>query len=195
MIKVVHRVTTAKELGNIPKEYAVEIDLRDYGKHIILNHDPFKGGELFEEYCTNYNHSLMVLNVKSEGIEEKVLDTIKQHGIKNYFFLDITFPTMLKLSKKGEKNIAVRFSEYEPLENALRLKNKINWVWIDTFTKLPISKTEYSLIKKAGFKTFLVSPDRWERPKDIEKYSNYLHKNKIRIDAVMSSLELIKKWD
>lgn len=195
MIKVVHRVNTVKELEKVPKNYGVEIDLRDYGSEIILNHDPFLGGESFEAYCKEYDHALMILNVKSEGIEEHILEILKKYKVKNYFFLDITFPTIFKLSKKGEKNIAVRFSEFEPIQTVLSLKKMVKWVWVDTFTKLPLTRNDYLIMKKLGFKIFLVSPDRWKRPKDIVKYGKYLKENKIAIDAVMSSLDLLKKWD
>lgn len=194
MIKVSHRINTIKHLRNIPASYGVEIDLRDDGKNIILNHDPFKPGELFEDYCKEYKHALMLLNVKTEGIEDSVLKIVKKYKIKNYVFLDITFPTILKLAKKREKNIAIRFSEFEPIENALALKGKIKWVWVDTFTCLPLTKNIYQKIKKAGFKLFLVGPDRWGRPKDIKRYADFLRKNNIRIDAVMSELKLLNEW-
>ncbi len=194
MLKVIHRINTIRELEKIPKEYGVEIDLRNEGTNIVLNHDPFEKGESFEEYCRNYDHALMLLNVKTEGIEEDVLRIVKENNVKNYFFLDLTFPSIIKLISQGENNIAIRFSEYEPIENALALKGKIKWVWIDTFTKLPITKEIFNKIKESGFKTFLVSPDRWGREDDIEKYSQYIKENNIDIDAVMSSLELIERW-
>ena len=44
------------------------------------------------------------------------------------------------LTKKGQKNIAVRFSEYENIFLTNQFKNKLKWVWIDTVTMLPINK-------------------------------------------------------
>ena len=69
---IVHRVNTIKDLLNTPVEYGVEVDLRDFGEKLVLQHDPFKDGESFEEYLKNYNHGTMILNIKSEGIETKV---------------------------------------------------------------------------------------------------------------------------
>ncbi len=195
MIKVIHRVNTISGLARVPPGCGVEIDIRNEGSRLILNHEPFEGGESFEDFCSAYNHKLLVLNVKTEGIEEEVLKTVKRHGIKDYFFLDLTFPKILELSAKGEKNIAVRFSEYEPIENALCLKGKVKWVWVDTFTKLPLTKKIYQKISKASFKVFLVSPERWGRLGDIKKYKKFFKKEKILIDAVMASHELISEWD
>ena len=44
---IAHRVNTLIELKKIPKEYGVELDLRDYGERLILQHDPFKDGDDF----------------------------------------------------------------------------------------------------------------------------------------------------
>ena len=75
---IAHRINTIEELKQIPSEYGVELDLRDYGRRLILQHDPFKDGEDFEEYLKHYNHGTMILNIKSERIEFKVLDLIKK---------------------------------------------------------------------------------------------------------------------
>ena len=50
-----HRVNTIKELSRLPNDYGVEIDLRDYGENIVIQHDPFVSGEDFEKY---FSHSL-----------------------------------------------------------------------------------------------------------------------------------------
>jgi len=83
---IAHRINTLIELKKIPREYGVELDLRDYGERIILQHDPFKDGEDFELFLKQYNHGTMILNIKSEGIELRVLELIKRYNINNYFF-------------------------------------------------------------------------------------------------------------
>ena len=53
-----HRINTIKELQEIPKEYGIEIDLRDnINGDIYIAHDPFILAELFEEYLKYYEHS------------------------------------------------------------------------------------------------------------------------------------------
>ncbi len=74
---IAHRINTIEELKKVPNEYGVELDLRDYGNKLILQHDPFVEGEDFEEYLKYYNHGTMILNIKSERIEYRVLDLIK----------------------------------------------------------------------------------------------------------------------
>ena len=195
MIKIIHRVNRAEELGKIPVEYGVEIDVRNHGEKLVLNHEPFEEGESFEEYCKNYRHAFMIINIKTEGIEESISEVISRYGIKDYFWLDLTFPSIVKLAGKGEKNIAVRFSEYEPIESCLALRGMVDWVWVDTFTKLPLDKVSYKRLRDAGFRICLVCPERWGRPEDIPKYIEYLRSNKIEIDAVMTSAKYAGAWN
>ena len=78
---IVHRVNTLAELKGLPADYGVELDLRDgLTGRIYIQHNPFEYGEDFEPYAEEYgkNHSgTMILNVKSERIEHKVLEQLK----------------------------------------------------------------------------------------------------------------------
>ena len=44
-----HRVNTIKELSRLPYDHGAEIDLRDYGENIVIQHDPFVPGEDYKE--------------------------------------------------------------------------------------------------------------------------------------------------
>ena len=114
-----HRVNTIDELKSTPLNYGVEIDLRDSGDKLILQHDPFSKGEDFEEFLKYYQHRTIILNIKSERIEEKVLDILRSYQVCDYFFLDSSFPMIYLLSSKGESNVAVRFSEFEKVDTVL----------------------------------------------------------------------------
>lgn len=191
---IAHRVNTIKELLNTPTEYGVEIDLRDFGEKLILQHDPFKDGECFEEYLKNYNHGTMILNIKSEGIEARVLKLIKKYAIKNYFFLDCSFPMINLLSSKGEKNIALRFSEFEGLDTIRLMSQKVDWIWIDCFTKLPITSENYKILKNLNYKLCLVSPELQNQNSKLEKYKMYLKKENIKFDAICTKLKNLERW-
>ena len=191
---IAHRINTIKELKEIPKEYGIEIDLRDYGDKIILQHDPFKDGEDFEEFLKNYDHGTIILNIKSENIEHKVLGILKKHNIEKYFFLDSSFPMIYHLSKSDEKNIALRFSEFEGIDTILKMTGKIKWVWIDCFTKLPINSENYKLLKENGFKICLVSPELQGQNEKIESYKKYLKNEGVIFDAICTKFYNISKW-
>lgn len=196
MLFCCHRINTIIELLSIPKIYGIEIDLRDdiYG-NIHISHDPFKQGEIFDEFLKYYHHGFIIVNIKSERIEYKVLELLKKYNIKKYFLLDSSFPMIFKLSNEGEKNIALRFSEYEGLDTILNMKEKIDWIWIDCFTKNPLNKTVYNKIKDAGFKICFVSPELQNQPEKIKEYKNYFEKENIQLDMICTKSYNIEKWE
>ncbi len=155
MLYIAHRINTIEELRDIPHEWGVEIDLRDHGNNIVLQHDPFiTNATNFEDWLKHYNHSLIILNIKSEGIEYKVLDLLNKYNITSYFFLDSSIPMINKLINKGENNIAIRYSEYEPVEFVDKFRGKCKWLWVDCFIKYP----ELNKNIMNGFNICLVSP-------------------------------------
>jgi len=191
---IAHRINTIEELKKIPEEYGVELDLRDFGDKVILQHDPFKDGEDFEEYLKYYNHGTIILNIKSERIEHKVLEVIQKYNIKNYFFLDSSFPMIYLLSKNGEKNIALRFSEFEGIDTILKMSGKVKWIWVDCFTELPITAENYTLLKAHGFKFCLVSPELQGQNEKLEIMKVFLKEEGIIFDAVCTKIHNIAKW-
>jgi len=154
-----HRVNTVAQLQEVSPQYGVELDLRDRGARLILQHDPFADGEDFASYLGHYRHGTMILNVKSERIEHRVLDELRQAGtVRDYFFLDCSFPMIRNLVSLGERRIAVRFSEFEPIEGAMALAGQIDWVWVDCFTRLPLDEPSYARLHR-HFKLCIVSPE------------------------------------
>ena len=163
MIFIRHRVNTLDQLRETPRRYGVELDLRDLGDRLILRHDPFGDGEDFEPYLSAYRHGPMVLNVKSERIEPRVLELVRRYRVENYFFLDCSFPMIRLLRSQGERRIACRFSEYEPVEGCLALAGMVDWVWVDCFTKMPFTLSTYAALKE-HFRLCAVSPELQGRP-------------------------------
>jgi hypothetical protein len=136
----------------------------------------------------------MILNIKSERIEHRVLELIQKYEIKEYFFLDSSFPMIHLLSNEGVINIAFRFSEYEGLDTIFNMKNRIKWVWVDCFSKLPISSESFALLKKNGFKLCLVSPELQGQEEKIQEYKTYLTAKQIVFDAVCCKIHLTHLW-
>ncbi len=200
MLKIIHRVNTIGELKRIPKEYGVEIDIRGFGEKLLLTHDPVDENKRYDElesYLKNFHHALLIFNVKEAGYEERIIECAKKCHIENYFFLDVEFPYLFRATRKGFRKVAIRYSEAEPIENVLAQKKDgkplADWVWIDTITTLPLNR---GIMKKlSGFKTCLVSPDRWDRLQDIKKYKEFMKKEGIHVDAVMTSLEHAGEWN
>jgi hypothetical protein len=190
-----HRINTISELTKIPTNFGIETDLRDYSEDITIIHDPFLKGECIDSFLKNYNHSLIILNVKSERIEFKILDYINKYNIHNYFFLDCSFPMIYNLNKLGCNNIAIRYSEFESIESVLLVKHMIKWVWIDCFTKFPLTYEDYLKIKNAGLKICIVSPELQNKScNEIYKYKQFLLDNHFITDAICTKIYNIDKW-
>ena len=139
MIPIIHRVNTIKQLNTTDTKHGVEIDIRCYKKNrLVLNHDPFGKGDIFENYLKNYNHNLLIINIKESGIEELTIEIAKKY-LKNreFFLLDVEIPLLFLKNGKYRQYLSTRYSEYESFESLKNFNNLSDWVWIDTFSKLP----------------------------------------------------------
>ncbi len=193
---IAHRINTIAELREIDRKYGIEVDLRDdLEGNIYLSHDPFVPGENFEEYLKEYHHGTMILNVKSERIELKILELLKKYGIDKYFFLDSSFPMIKLLTDRGEDRIALRFSELEGLDTVRNMAGRARWVWVDCFTKLPIDRESYLELKRMGYRLCMVSPELESQPEKLEAYRNELAKNDIEMDAICTKAYNVEKWE
>lgn len=183
---IAHRRNTRAELASTPRAYGVEIDLRSEGAQLILQHDPFEPGELFNEWLAEYRHGTLILNVKEEGLETRLLALLAQHNIHDFFFLDQSFPFLVKWSTAGERRCAVRVSEFESIDTALSLAGKVDWVWVDCFTRFPLGGDDARRLQDAGFKLCLVSPELQGREPTthIPALFQQLRNEKIAADAV-----------
>jgi len=189
---VIHRVNERSRLHDLPRHFGAEIDLRADGSTLILNHEPFKGGERFIDWLESYEHGLLVLNIKEAGIESEVIRLAEARGVQRFFLLDVEFPYLYRAARQGERRIASRYSEDEALETTLNYRGKIDWVWIDTNTRLPL--TPVVVRQLAGFQTCLVCPERWGRPQDIPIYRQEMARIGFTPTAVMTALAHAPFW-
>ena len=165
---IVHRRNTMTDLITTPREYGVEVDIRSEGQKLVIHHDPFVAGECFDEWIDVYRHGTLILNVKEEGLEMRLIKLMKAKGIEDYFFLDQSFPFLYKWASAGNKHCAVRVSEFESIETAMKLAGWVDWIWVDCFTHFPLSHNEAIDLKMAGFRLCLVSPELHGRDAETE---------------------------
>lgn len=160
--------------------------MRSLGETLIIHHDPFQHGEAFDQWIDEYNHGTLILNVKEEGLEERLITVMQSKQITDYFFLDQSFPFLIKWAKSGVHRCAIRVSEFENIETALTLAGVVDWVWVDCFTHFPLSTEDASKLRSAGFKLCLVSPELQGRNAqvEIEQLARLLRERKIDADAV-----------
>jgi hypothetical protein len=184
MLLIEHRVNTVDHLRRVPPERGLEVDVRDYDGDLRLAHDPFLSGERLEELLAAYRHKLIIFNVKCDGIAGRIIGLAEKYGVEDYFFLDLANPTLVNMARQGVRNIAVRYSEFEPLEFALAFAGQVDWVWVDCFTRLPLEAEPYRRLREQ-FKICLVSPELQGYPREmIQTFRKQLYD--MPIDAVCS---------
>jgi hypothetical protein len=120
---------------------------------------------------------------------------MKKKNIEDFFFLDQSFPFLLKTASQGERRCAARVSEFESIDTVLTLTKKVDWVWVDCFTRFPLSGEESERLRLAGFKLCLVSPELHQRsaPEEIPALRALLIERRIVPDAVCTKMP--ERWE
>ena len=191
---IIHQINKINELRKINRKFGTEIDIRAKNSKLILNHEPYSGGDTLVNYLNEYNHGTLILNIKETGIEDDVIKLVKQYKkVRDFFLLDVEMPYIFKCLENNQKNLAIRVSDYEKVDSVKKFINKFDWIWIDTYKTFPI-KSQKDIKSINGFKKCLVCPERWGRKKDIVKYKNKIEKLKLNIDAVMTSHKTSDIW-
>lgn len=182
---IAHRINTIHQLQNLKTNLGAEVDIRSNNNELVIGHDPFEKFLNFNDWLSQYRHKTLILNVKEQGLEEILISKMKLYNIKNFFILDQGFPYLIKTLNTGEKRCSVRLSEYESINTVLSLKGKIDWVWIDFFTKFPLTIEKYQILKANRFKICIVSPELQGHNHSIcVDLKNYIQQNKMFFDAV-----------
>lgn len=175
-----HRVNSSAGLAALPRVFGAEIDVRYHCDELVLEHDPFhhhrSSPERLADWLKGWRHAgPLILNLKSEGIERAAIELMQRHQVRNWFFLDLSAPFLVKYSLHaarreidglGPENIAVRFSEHEPIEAALAFAGRAGWVWVDCFSRLPLDADNARRLRQAGFRLCIVSPELQHHPVD-----------------------------
>lgn len=194
MIIVRHRRNTIEELQQTDNALGIEVDIRSRGKDLIIHHDPYVDGERFDEWVKHYRHRLLILNVKEEGLEDRLIALMDTHGIRDFFFLDQSFPFLIRTTRQGERRCAVRVSEYESIDTALALGGKAGWVWVDCFNHFPLDGGQAERLRQAGYRLCIVSPELQGRtePDAILQMQALIEREGITIDAVCTKVP--ERW-
>lgn len=185
MIIVKHRVNQTEELQTVPHNFGVEIDVRSFNGEIILQHNPLEEGERFVDWIAHFNHELLILNVKEEGLEENLISILSNYNINSFFFLDQSFPSLYRMSQNSPKIVSIRASDFEPISTSILLNP--GWIWLDSHS----GNWEYLLesmhrLKETKIKTCLVSPELQRRDSIGERkmLKTMIKENSLEFNAV-----------
>jgi hypothetical protein len=194
MLIINHRVNNLTDLQKLNPNNGAETDVRDAGKRLVVSHDPYKKGVFLNSFLDKYNGKTLIINIKSEGIEFDVIKVFYRKKLTDYFFLDCSFAMINKFIAMNFKKFAIRFSEMESIETVRNFKGLADWVWVDCFTKTPLTVQNFTELKSLGFKICIVSPDLVGRPDEIESYAKFFLKNNLVPDAVCVKRENESFW-
>jgi glycerophosphoryl diester phosphodiesterase len=85
----------------ISNGYGVETDVRDCDGELVISHDlplkldSVKLSEFLELYSCLKVRSTLALNIKSDGLHEKLKSLLDEYGVTNYFVFDMSVPDTL----------------------------------------------------------------------------------------------------
>ncbi|USH03264.1 hypothetical protein K6Q96_04400 [Grimontia kaedaensis] len=144
--------------------FGTETDVRDCAGRLVISHDMPSGNEiLFEDllkiYVSSDCEGTLALNIKADGLSNVVSSKLKEYGVKNYVFFDMSIPDTLSY-RRNNLNYLVRFSEFE-VEN--RLWEDAEGVWFDSFEDNFINFDMLDLFLKKGLKVYIVSAELHKR--------------------------------
>lgn len=165
--------------------FGTETDLRDLDGEIVISHDmPTKKEALlsFDDFLSifvAYDRSLpLALNIKSDGLQDKVQASLSKYQVENYFLFDMAVPDMLVSINSG----LTCFTRQSEFERETVLYEKVQGVWMDEFSEQWITEEQIKLHVHHKKKIYIVSPElhkrqhlsRWE---DYRSYDNDLIKH------------------
>ena len=144
--------------------FGTETDVRDYNGDLVISHDIASDScmtiDSFFQLYNRYEKSIpLALNIKADGLQQKLRESLKKYNIKNYFVFDMSVPDTIGYLEKNI-NIFTRQSEYE---REPALYNEAAGVWMDSFLNEWMEKEDIFQHLENGKKVCIVSPDLHKR--------------------------------
>ena len=158
--------------------FGIETDIRDFGDTLVISHDIpnatcMKLSDFFEKYCAYDTLTTLALNIKADGLQYLLRESLERYQIENYFVFDMSLPDTLTYRKLG-LDFYTRQSEYEPHPY---LYDEAKGVWLDEFSHHWISSNTIKSHIHKNKEVCIVSPElhgrsyeeEWKEYKMIEK--------------------------
>lgn len=113
--------------------YGLETDVRDLNGQLVISHDmPIADSaipleQLLRYYTDGGFTSTLGLNIKADGLQEKLCRELQDHNIKHYFVFDMSVPDTLDYLKIGIPT----FIRRSDLEHHPEITSRAQGVWLD----------------------------------------------------------------
>jgi hypothetical protein len=145
--------------------FGVETDLRDFGNKVVISHDsPDESSMSLEAFLDLYQGfsrtgGVLALNVKADGLQERVKTALRERAVENYFFFDMSVPDALEYKRRNLRYFT-RQSEIEPQP---ALYESAVGVWMDCFFNDWIEQEDILAHLGAGKDVCICSPELHHR--------------------------------
>ena len=160
----------------------IETDIRDFDGKLVISHDPPSKSafilldDLLRAYVNSGHRPVLGLNIKADGIQNLLMESLSRFSVDNYFVFDMSLPDTLGYVKL-QMPFAVRLSEYE-VEN--ELMEIAPWVWLDCFEGNWFSARDVEKLLMREKRVAVVSPQlhnreptvSWEMLRHIASHPN-----------------------
>ena len=145
----------------LEKGYGIETDIRDYEGELVISHNIAEANSPKLESLLEYYHDIrckeiLALNVKSDGIQEKLTELLNKYSIHNYFLFDMSVPEMVVYR---ERKLAY-YTRHSDIERECVLYGDSDGVWLDSFYDYSwLTEDDIMMHLNDGKKVCLVSPE------------------------------------
>lgn len=135
-------------------QFGTETDVRDDKGELVISHDCPTGGEMPFKHFINLAKSTLALNIKSDGLAEKLKQQMASYK-NQWFVFDMSVPDMRSHFKAGNP-VFTRMSEVEQHPAWIE---KSAGVWLDGFESEWYSNDTILTLIRKGKKVCVVSPE------------------------------------
>lgn len=144
--------------------FGIETDFRDYNGELVISHNIPLGDEMtaesfFKLYAEIKSKSCLALNIKADGLQEKLKELLEKYNINNYFCFDMSIPDTIGYVN-SKLDIATRHSEYE---KEFPFYDNSSVVWMDCFKSDWFSVSDIKIHLENNKKVCIVSSDLHKR--------------------------------
>ena len=174
--------------------FGTETDFRDRDGEIVISHDmanasSLRAEEFFEIYASSGRGLPLALNIKADGLHQKLKTLLLKYEVDNYFVFDMAVPDGLVYVNQNFVTYT-RHSEFEPVP---AFYEKAQGIWIDEFSKHWVTDEVIENHLDAGKSICIVSPELHNRDIVVE-WSHYRSlERRIGRDRLMLCTDLPEK--
>lgn len=142
--------------------FGTETDVRDIAGKLVISHDMPHGDEMTFDDMLNImagRNLPLALNIKADGLSNKIRESLEKHNHTNYFCFDMSIPDMVVQLKQG---MAV-FTGLSDIMKTPVLFEKVVGVWLDCFNSDWYGADVIDNLINDGKKVCIVSADLHKR--------------------------------